>query len=462
MIEIDVLCNNNSSESIDKKSYNDYREGFNYEEMEESQIKRAEEEHKVRTVHKPLLHIECSLKEKSTCRFDTAAHHVRQFLLENFSSLTLNTEFRNFEDEPLLMKHVEQIKVVEVSGSNKEILYLDEVDLDIHIYQLNSSLPAFNSFDDGDQEDGPMAIVTELPSLSLEGLWDNLVFEDNIKNNLLHFIHTVMLFSDKDVNFNIVTWNRLILLHGPPGTGKTSLCKALAQKLSIRLSNKFSRGRIVEVNSHSLFSKWFSESGKLVGKMFQQIHEMVEDEDSFVCVLIDEVESLTAARKAAASGLEPSDGLRVVNSLLTQLDKLKPYKNVFILTTSNLLEAMDPAFVDRIDIKQYVGDPNPGAIFAILRSCINELGQKGLIGDGIPVPSFTEASISLYCQPNSHSSRLYRIAVDCKGLSGRTLRRLPVLAHAKYLQRPCCTMDEMLCSLERVVKEELSFSMKIC
>lgn len=65
------------------------------------------------------------------------------------------------------------------------------------------------------------------------------------------------------------------------------------------------------MNSHSLFSKWFSESGKLVGKMFQQIHEMVEDEDSFVCVLIDEVESLTAARKAAASGLEPSDGLRV-------------------------------------------------------------------------------------------------------------------------------------------------------
>ncbi|QSL64076.1 hypothetical protein MERGE_000231 [Pneumocystis wakefieldiae] len=428
--------------------------------MEESEINKYEKEFKKPIIHKPLLHIECSLKEKSTCRFDTASHHVRRFLLENFSSLTLNTEFRNFEDEPLLMKHIEQIRVVEVSGSNKEILYLDEVDLDVHIYQLNNSLPFINNFDDQDLEDGPMAIVTELPSLSLEGLWDSLVFEDNIKNNLLHFIHTVMLFSDKDVNFNIVTWNRLILLHGPPGTGKTSLCRALAQKLSIRLSNKFSRGRIVEVNSHSLFSKWFSESGKLVGKMFQQIHEMVEDEDSFVCVLI--VESLTAARKAAASGLEPSDGLRVVNSLLTQLDKLKPHKNVFILTTSNLLEAMDPAFVDRIDIKQYVGDPNPDAIFAILQSCINELGRKGLIGDGIPVPSFTEASISLYSQPNSYSSRLYRIAVDCKGLSGRALRRLPVLAHAKYLQRPCCTMNEMLCSLEKVVKEELEFSMKIC
>ena len=51
------------------------------------------------------------------------------------------------------------------------------------------------------------------------------------------------------------------------GTGKTSLCKALAQKMSIRLSGRYEFGQLVEINSHSLFSKWFSESGKLVQKM---------------------------------------------------------------------------------------------------------------------------------------------------------------------------------------------------
>lgn len=71
-------------------------------------------------------------------------------------------------------------------------------------------------------------------------------------------------------------------------------------------------------------------------------------------ICIDEVESLTAARRAAINGSEPSDAIRVVNAVLTQLDGLKRYPNVLVLTTSNLTEAIDVAFVDRADLKQYV------------------------------------------------------------------------------------------------------------
>ena len=73
----------------------------------------------------------------------------------------------------------------------------------------------------------------------MDGLWESLIFENDLKEQLLNFVMTSILLSKQKVNANIITWNRVILLYGPPGTGKTSLSKALAQKVSIRFSKMF-------------------------------------------------------------------------------------------------------------------------------------------------------------------------------------------------------------------------------
>lgn len=117
--------------------------------------------------------------------------------------------------------------------------------------------------------------------------------------------------------------------------GKTTFCKSIAQKLCIRLSDTYPRGKLIEINSHSLFSKWFSESGKLVSKLFSQILDDARDDPNLLlCVLIDEVESLASSRQHGGS--DPQDAVRAGNAVLTQLDRLRQYPNVIILCTSNL------------------------------------------------------------------------------------------------------------------------------
>jgi len=80
---------------------------------------------------------------------------------------------------------------------------------------------------------------------------------------------------------------------------------------------------------------------KFLENKFEQVWE-----NSLICAWLrwDEVESLAAARTSALGGSEPSDSIRVVNALLTQLDQLKNHENVIILTTSNITEAMGNNF----------------------------------------------------------------------------------------------------------------------
>mmetsp|Transcript_5200 Transcript_5200/g.13997 ORF Transcript_5200/g.13997 Transcript_5200/m.13997 type:complete len:482 (-) Transcript_5200:160-1605(-) len=394
--------------------------------------------------------------------------HIRDgYVRERGVSSSLTSEVTPSADS-FLSSHFQRITIEDTNGitsveddvinSSKHLLVLNPSN--VHVYQLSREEISTEELDPadggggGDDEWTAGCDSMPLPHNSLDGMWQNLVFEPSIKRSLLQYAISTLMFSQKGVSSNIISWNRILLLYGPPGTGKTSLCRALAQKLVIRLRHHFRGGAVLlDIRSHSLFSKWFSTSGKLVSSLFQLVRDMVEDDPTtLICVLIDEVESLAASR-GNASGGDPSDAMRAVNSLLTSLDRLKSFPNVIVLATTNLTKTVDAAFIDRVDLKLRIGMPNLEARYNILHSCIHELKRTGILMDsnngngngGNGSNGSTSATAHLDSFANAikretndvHGSditqRLLACATDAESLSGRSLRRLPLQTHALHM-----------------------------
>lgn len=53
---------------------------------------------------------------------------------------------------------------------------------------------------DDDEEAAVVTTVCELPARVWEGLWDTLIYEDDIKSRLLNYIYATLVFSDAEVN----------------------------------------------------------------------------------------------------------------------------------------------------------------------------------------------------------------------------------------------------------------------
>ena len=108
--------------------------------------------------------------------------------------------------------------------------------------------------------------------------------------------------------------------------------------------------------------------------------------------------------------------------------------------------ALDVAFVDRADVKVYIGPPGCAARYAILLSCVRELALRGLIAaheselpppwDALPPQLMAAAggeAPTMLPPGVAPVEVLLASSIAAAGLSGRALRKLPFLACAELM-----------------------------
>ncbi|KAJ1913752.1 Ribosome biogenesis ATPase rix7 [Mycoemilia scoparia] len=158
---------------------------------------------------------------------------------------------------------------------------------------------------------------------------------------------------------------RGVLLHGPPGCGKTMLANAIAGELGVPF---------IQISAPSVVSGMSGESEKKLRDIFQEAKSLAP-----CLVFIDEIDAITPKRETAQREMER----RIVAQMLTCIDDLSWEKNdnkpVMMIGATNRPDSLDPALrrAGRFDREISLGVPDDVGREKILRILCKKLRLSG-------------------------------------------------------------------------------------
>ena len=243
-----------------------------------------------------------------------------------------------------------------------------------------------------------------------------------------------------------------VLLHGPPGCGKTMCAKATARYtgVSIKLKVNFKCFCFLEISSYreagarfinldisSLTDKWYGESQKIAGAVFTLAKKIQP------CIIfIDEIDSLLRVRSQQdheATSMIKAQFLQLWDGLATDKDQC-----VLILGATNRPKDVDAAILRRMPATFRLGLPDLGQRKEILRAVL----KLEKVGDSVD---------------------LIRLAKLTEGWSGSDLRELcraGAVQRVKELRveeqelRPI-SMEDMLTALAKMRESRLDTGQQV-
>jgi transitional endoplasmic reticulum ATPase len=211
-----------------------------------------------------------------------------------------------------------------------------------------------NDFDQAIRDVTPSAmreVFLESPDVK----WQEIGGLESVKRELQEAIEWPLKYPDLYAKLGH-TVPKGILLHGPSGTGKTLLAKAVATE---------SEANFISVKGPELVSKWVGESERGIREIFRRARQAAP------CVIfLDEMESIVPTRgREGGGGTE-----RIVSQILTEIDGISELHGVVVLGATNRPDLIDPALLRPGRFDRIILVPNPDSA---ARAKILEIHARG-------------------------------------------------------------------------------------
>lgn len=170
--------------------------------------------------------------------------------------------------------------------------------------------------------------------------------------------HLDLISGKKPMKFSNVKGAK-ILLHGPPGTGKSHTAKAIANYLNINFVGR---------SAASFGSKWVGETEASIRKLFADARTYRP-----TVIFLDEIDALAKTR--TTDNPHSADAL---NELLVQLEGFDGNDGVYFIGATNRSDILDPAFLSRMSYQFELPLPNRPQRAQILQGLLSDLPTRHL------------------------------------------------------------------------------------
>ncbi len=206
---------------------------------------------------------------------------------------------------------------------------------------LNKLIVTMDDFDNALKEVMPSA-MREVYLESPDVKWSDIGGLDEVKRELQEAVEWPLRYPDLYTKLGH-SIPKGILMHGPSGTGKTMLAKAVATE---------SEANFISVKGPELLSKWVGESERGVREIFRRARQTAP-----CVVFFDEVDSIAPIRGLGGDSMVTE---RVVSQLLTEMDGISALTDVIVIAATNRSDMIDPALLrpGRFDRIVYVPLPD--------------------------------------------------------------------------------------------------------